>query len=140
MVIGGAGKLGRWFAEFLLSQGFAVEVADPAGAPEGTVALADWQHADLGHDFIVVATPLGYTDKVLRDLAMRRPAGVIFDLGSLKSPLRGGLMDRAKRETSPREVRTQPGTTGPRSHRTRHVRAISCAAAGEEEIASEATA
>ena len=39
-----------------------------------------------------MATPLGYTDKVLRDLAMRRPAGVIFDLGSLKSPLRGGLM------------------------------------------------
>jgi len=29
---------------------------------------------------------------VLRELAMRRPRGVIFDVGSLKSPLRGGLM------------------------------------------------
>ena len=92
LVIGGAGKLGRWFAEFLLSQGFAVEVADPAGAPEGTLPLADWQHDDLGHDFIVVATPLGRTDAVLRELALRRPPGVIFDLGSLKSPLRGGLL------------------------------------------------
>jgi chorismate mutase/prephenate dehydrogenase len=56
------------------------------------VALADWQHADLGHDFIVVATPLGRTDTVLRELALLRPPGVIFDLGSLKSPLRGGLL------------------------------------------------
>jgi chorismate mutase/prephenate dehydrogenase len=39
-----------------------------------------------------VATPLGVTDAVLRELAMRRPAGVIFDVGSLKSPLRAGLM------------------------------------------------
>ena len=35
LVIGGAGKMGRWFAEFMASQGFAVEIADPAGAPTG---------------------------------------------------------------------------------------------------------
>src|SRR4029078_13875 len=35
LVIGGAGKMGRWFAEFMASQGFAVEVADPAGVPGG---------------------------------------------------------------------------------------------------------
>jgi chorismate mutase/prephenate dehydrogenase len=92
LVIGGAGKLGRWFSDFLHSQGFGVEVSDPAGAPAGTVDVGDYAQNALDQDFIVVATPLGYTDKVLRDLAMRRPAGVIFDLGSLKSPLRGGLM------------------------------------------------
>ncbi|MEN9789894.1 MAG: hypothetical protein RLZZ36_387 [Pseudomonadota bacterium] len=92
LVIGGAGKLGRWFSDFLHSQGFQVEVSDPAGAPSGTVDVGDYAQNALDQDFIVVATPLGYTDKVLRDLAMRRPAGVIFDLGSLKSPLRGGLM------------------------------------------------
>jgi len=92
LVIGGAGKLGRWFSDFLHSQGFAVEVSDPAGAPVGTLDVGDYAQNALDQDFIVVATPLGYTDKVLRDLAMRRPAGVIFDLGSLKSPLRGGLM------------------------------------------------
>ena len=37
LVIGGAGKLGRWFSDFLHSQGFEVEVSDPAGAPAGTV-------------------------------------------------------------------------------------------------------
>src|SRR3954465_4778176 len=91
LVIGGAGKIGRWFADFMASQGFAVEVADPVGAPAGFEHVADWKSSPLGHDFIVVATPLGATDKILRELAMRRPKGVIFDLGSLKSPLRAGL-------------------------------------------------
>jgi chorismate mutase/prephenate dehydrogenase len=91
LVIGGAGKMGRWFAEFMASQGFVVEVADPAGAPPGFTHLADWHTSALDHDFIVIATPLGATDKILRELAMRRPKGVIFDLGSLKSPLRAGL-------------------------------------------------
>jgi len=40
----------------------------------------------------VIATPLGITDAILRELALRRPRGVVFDVGSLKSPLRAGLM------------------------------------------------
>jgi chorismate mutase/prephenate dehydrogenase len=91
LVIGGAGKMGRWFAEFMASQGFAVQIADPAGAPAGFAHLADWRNSALEQDFIVIATPLGITDKILRELAMRRPKGVIFDVGSLKSPLRAGL-------------------------------------------------
>lgn len=91
LVIGGAGKMGRWFAEFMSSQGFAVEIADPAGAPAGFAHVADWHASALKHDFIVIATPLGLTDKILRELAMRRPKGIIFDVGSLKSPLRAGL-------------------------------------------------
>jgi chorismate mutase/prephenate dehydrogenase len=92
LVIGGAGKMGGWLVSFLASQGFAVEVADPAPAAPGTARVADWHGTDLKHDFIVLATPLGATDAILRDLALRRPPGVIFDVGSLKSPLRSGLM------------------------------------------------
>jgi chorismate mutase/prephenate dehydrogenase len=91
LVIGGNGKMGGWFAQFLASQGFRIEVADPTGTPPGAVAVADWRADALTQDFIVIATPLGITDGILRELALRRPAGVIFDLGSLKSPLRGGL-------------------------------------------------
>jgi chorismate mutase / prephenate dehydrogenase len=91
LVIGGCGKMGRWFVQFLASQGFSIEVADPAGAPQGAVALANWRDSALTQDLIVIATPLGATDAILRELAARRPPGVIFDLGSLKSPLRGGL-------------------------------------------------
>ena len=92
LVIGGGGKMGRWFVEFLASQGFAVEVADPAGAPPGVARIDDWRGSDLKHDFIVLATTLGMTDAILRELALRRPSGVVFDVGSLKSPLRAGLM------------------------------------------------
>jgi chorismate mutase / prephenate dehydrogenase len=92
LVIGGAGKMGGWFVSFLVSQGFAVEIADPGAAAPGVTRVEDWRRTDLKHDFIVVATPLGITDGILRDLALRRPAGVIFDVGSLKSPLRAGLL------------------------------------------------
>ena len=38
LVIGGAGKMGGWFVQFLVSQGFDVQVADPAGRrPPGAV-------------------------------------------------------------------------------------------------------
>ena len=35
LVIGGHGKMGGWFAEFLASQGFRVAIADPMGASPG---------------------------------------------------------------------------------------------------------
>ncbi len=91
LVIGGAGKMGAWFAQFLASQGFAVEIADPQPAPAGFKAFSDWRQSELEHDFIVVAAPLGITNTILQQLAVRKPRGVVFDLGSLKSPLRGGL-------------------------------------------------
>ncbi len=93
LVIGGAGKMGRWFVEFLLSQGFAVEVSDPEGAPPGSRDIGDFRTAELSHDFVVVATPLGIADAVLRDLVGCAPTGVVFDIGSLKSPLRESLRD-----------------------------------------------
>ena len=92
LVIGGRGKMGRWFVEFLDSQGYAVEIADPAG-PLGTRAhRADWQSDDLSHEVIVVATPLGITASILEQLARHRPPGLVFDIGSLKTPLRQGLL------------------------------------------------
>jgi len=91
LIIGGAGKMGRWFAAYLASQGFAVEVADPAGALPGYPCVSDWRGPALDHDLIVVATPLGVTPGVLQELAGRKPRGLVFDIGSLKTPLREGL-------------------------------------------------
>lgn len=91
LVIGGSGKMGRWFADFMASQGFAVEVADPVGDGGGHRHRADWKAGLIDHDLIVVATPLGITDGILAELADRKPPGVVFDLGSLKTPLRKGL-------------------------------------------------
>ncbi len=91
LVIGGRGKMGAWFAEFLASQGFGVSISDPAGALPGFERLDDWQHHPLDFDVIVLATPLRVTAELLVALAARAPRGLIFDLGSLKTPLRAGL-------------------------------------------------
>jgi chorismate mutase / prephenate dehydrogenase len=91
LVIGGHGKMGGWFAEFLASQGFRVAIADPKGAVAGFDFVADWQNDALDFDLIVLATPLSATAELLQVLARRAPRGLIFDLGSLKTPLRAGL-------------------------------------------------
>ena len=91
LIIGGSGKMGGWFARFLASQGYRVEIADPAPCEFGFERIADWKSSDLTHELIVVATPISASNQVLLDLAEVRPSGVIFDLGSLKTPLRAGL-------------------------------------------------
>jgi chorismate mutase / prephenate dehydrogenase len=91
LVIGGHGKMGAWFSEFLASQGFRVAIADPQGGLPGFDLLPDWQSDALDFDLIVLATPLGATAELLHGLARRAPRGLIFDLGSLKTPLRAGL-------------------------------------------------
>src|SRR5512135_2943571 len=92
MIIGGNGKMGRWFVRFLGSQGYAVEVADPAGNVPGCRCYSDWKAAELDHDIIIVAAPLRASAGILSELASRPPAGLVFDIGSLKSPLRAPLL------------------------------------------------
>jgi chorismate mutase/prephenate dehydrogenase len=92
LLIGGAGKMGRWFASFLTSQGFRVAIADPSGSVEGYEYVADWRTATLDQDLIVVATPIKLANVILTELAARKPRGIVFDIGSLKTPLRQGLL------------------------------------------------
>ena len=91
LVIGGAGQMGRWFVEFLASQGYDVEIADPAAEAGRKGVRHDWDDGPLDQDLIVVAAPLVRSGQILETLAQRRPPGLIFDVGSLKSPLRHGL-------------------------------------------------
>lgn len=92
LVIGGAGRMGRWMVRFLASQGFAIEVADPAGAVEGFPHRMDWRDGDLDHDLVIVASTLRATREILTEMAKSPPRGVVFDIGSLKTPLRSGLI------------------------------------------------
>ncbi len=91
LVIGGAGRMGRWFVRFLSSQGFSVEIADPAGGVNGLPWVSDWRESRLDHDIVIVAAPLRVSSEILLELADRKPAGLVFDIGSLKSPLRNSL-------------------------------------------------
>jgi len=96
LVLGGAGKMGRWFVHFLASQGFDVELADPKAPPGDVKRFPDWREADPTHDLIVVAAPLVVTNEILLEMARDPPKGLVFDIGSLKSPLRRGLKAMAE--------------------------------------------
>jgi chorismate mutase/prephenate dehydrogenase len=92
LVIGGAGKMGRWFVDFFLSQGFDTSVADP-GIEEGPGRYRNWTDAGVDYDVIVVAAPLAVSGRILLQLAVLKPPGLVFDIGSLKSPLIDGLRE-----------------------------------------------
>lgn len=92
LIIGGRGNMGRWLSRFLSSQGYLVEIADPAGPLANLPHYPDWRQAPLDHHIIVVAAPMRQSNEILLELAERKPAGLVFDVGSLKSPLRAGLL------------------------------------------------
>ncbi len=92
MVIGGAGKMGGWFADFFASQGFATTIADP-GVADGPGRFSKWTDAGVDYDVIVIAAPLGVSGRILAQLAVLKPKGLVFDIGSLKSPLIDGLQE-----------------------------------------------
>ncbi|GAB4198117.1 MAG: bifunctional chorismate mutase/prephenate dehydrogenase [Wenzhouxiangellaceae bacterium] len=91
LVIGGHGRMGRWFADYLHIQGYAVTVADPAAAETPYPWVADWRQAPLNADLLVVAAPMAISAVILDELAAYQPSGVVFDLGSLKMPLAPAL-------------------------------------------------
>jgi chorismate mutase/prephenate dehydrogenase len=92
LVIGGCGNMGRWFVRYLGAQGYIVEIADPTGdAPAGIPLHRDWRTLTLDHDLVVIAAPMPATAQILHDMAAKPPTGIVFDVGSLKSPLRKSL-------------------------------------------------
>ena len=84
--------MGRWFAEFFASQGFATAVADKA-VDDAPGQFTNWTDAGMDYDVIVVAAPLAVSGRILAQLAVLKPKGLIFDIGSLKSPLVDGLKE-----------------------------------------------
>lgn len=95
LVIGGAGKMGGWFADFFSSQGFTTIIADP-GVEDGPGRFHNWTDAGVDYDVIVVAAPLAVSGRILAQLAVLKPQGLVFDIGSLKSPLIDGLQELQK--------------------------------------------
>ena len=92
LVIGGAGQMGGWFVDFFASQGFVTTVAD-SRLEDGSGRFRNWTDAGVDFDVIVVAAPLAVSGRILAQLAVLKPQGVIFDIGSLKTPLVDGLLE-----------------------------------------------
>ena len=95
LVVGGGGKMGRWFCEFLSSQGFEVTVADPRETPRKLPRVSDWRDAPGDFDLTVIAAPVEVSARILAEMAQARRAGLIFDIASIKHPVKDVLRGMA---------------------------------------------
>ncbi|MEL6214659.1 MAG: prephenate dehydrogenase/arogenate dehydrogenase family protein [Pseudomonadota bacterium] len=87
LVLGGAGRMGRWFVEYFHSQGYAVAIVDPAADLSKSHVHESLAAAGVDYDVIVVAATLAVSAALLAELEQLSPRGLVFDVGSLKTPL-----------------------------------------------------
>ena len=91
VVLGGTGKMGRWFAKFLRDKGF--DVAVHSRSPEKAVKAAEELHvryvesldAVRDADMVIVATSLDSTAETIRKASKKmKPNTILFDIASVK--------------------------------------------------------
>lgn len=91
-IVGGYGKMGRWFADLLRGSGHRVDIIDPSSGNGLTIDDAKWA------DTVIVSVPISRTGSILQKLdAICKPETLIFDVASLKSPFVDVLNDLGKR-------------------------------------------
>jgi chorismate mutase/prephenate dehydrogenase len=135
LIVGGAGKMGRWLVRFFEGQGHEVATCDPAGSAPGAVATT--LPAGVGSaDVILLATPLSSGPAVLREVLSYDPRGLVADIYSLKSHVLDLLTTAAR---SGRRVTSLHPLFGP-SVRTLSGRVMAVLDCGNARAADEAAA
>jgi len=91
-IIGGYGKMGRWFARALHREGLQVTIAgrDETKLREAAVELgvdaASNQEAVQGADAVILSVPIDNFESIAKEIAAAaRPGQYIFDVTSIKS-------------------------------------------------------
>jgi chorismate mutase/prephenate dehydrogenase len=91
LIIGGLGKMGRWFADFFGNQGHRIEIYDPQADSEQPAIVTRLEDGLERASFALVATPLDVVPQVIERLAELRFSGTIFDIASLKGHLKPAI-------------------------------------------------
>ena len=68
LVIGGLGRMGGWFAEFMSMQGYEVHIADINIQEEDESHFNSWRDTDDNYDITVLATPLRQSIEILEKI------------------------------------------------------------------------
>jgi chorismate mutase/prephenate dehydrogenase len=89
LILGGSGRMGRWFCNYLDSMGHQVSVYDPQGPVEGFGYTEDLGDAVRTSEMILLSTPLSASGDILGEVMSTKPGGIVFDICSLKSHLVG---------------------------------------------------
>ena len=88
LIIGGLGKMGRWFGGFFRNQGFRVRVTDTSSPQDDDVAIVDLSQGLKSADIAMIATPLDSVPLVIDQVSAMSFAGTLVDVASLKSHLK----------------------------------------------------
>lgn len=98
LIVGGAGKMGRWFADFFADQGHCVTIFDPrssiaAGEGRAAPAASKRSLSDALNDVTCacIAVSLDATPGVISEIAATGFSGTVFDIASLKSHLKPAI-------------------------------------------------
>jgi len=121
VVIGGHGRMGRWIAHFFGNQGHRVSVVDvdEADSDYPSVPLS----ACAGSDVVILATPLIESGAILSDVVALEPRGLVFDVASLKTPLRDSLEDARSKGL---KITSLHPMFGPSVHALRRQKVVVC--------------
>jgi chorismate mutase/prephenate dehydrogenase len=87
LLVGGAGRMGRWLCRYFRSRGYRVVVNDLAGPVEGVPFEPDLTRGVREADVVAVSVPMSVAAKLLRNIAAMSPKGLVFDVCSLKAPV-----------------------------------------------------
>jgi chorismate mutase/prephenate dehydrogenase len=91
LIVGGLGKMGRWFADFFRNQGHRIEIYDTQAEP-GQPAVVSRLEDGLGRaSFVLIATPLEVVPQSIAELVQLGYRGTIFDIASLKGHLKPAI-------------------------------------------------
>ncbi len=97
LLVGGAGKMGRWLARFFAGQGHEVTTIDPQGAVDGFRTATDLHDAVREADVVIVTAPLAEGKDLLVEILGLEPTALVADIFSLKSHVLEPLLGAAKR-------------------------------------------
>lgn len=97
LIVGGAGKMGRWLARFFAGQGHAITTLDPAGPVDAFRAATDLPQAVRDADVVLLAAPLAGGGDLLAEVLALEPAALVADIFSLKSHVLEPLLGAARR-------------------------------------------
>lgn len=93
LVIGGAGRMGQWFVDYLQSFGHDVSVFCENGETpkslfsENITFYQDFEKACTENEILVLATPISETSKVIDQVIETRTDAIVCDICSLKTPV-----------------------------------------------------
>ncbi|MBI4475713.1 MAG: prephenate dehydrogenase/arogenate dehydrogenase family protein [Acidobacteria bacterium] len=84
VIVGGAGRMGRWLGRFLSAQGYTTGALDPAAES----SEREWARGALPDaDLVVCSTPPGATAALYLEWLSSPPRGVVVDIASIKTLL-----------------------------------------------------